>query len=512
MKNEDKFKKDITGRDRMLRNVVIGWCSYLVVFISGFLLPRMMDEYIGQVLLGVWDFVWSVVNYLNFIQPGIGASLNRYIAKYRASNRTKELIIMVSTVVTMQIILTLLVLFLVVIFTEILPPLLFDSGNSEIETARWVIGILGSTAAFQMLFSPSKGVLSGCHRWDILNGLQAASSLLGVLLMIGVMIIGRSLIHVAITYFIVQIITALIRVLFSFRVCPELKINLSYASWSQAKIILRFGVKTLTAGVPMLLTALTANVIVASTLGAAALAVFARPISLVRHLQTFTTKFTFVLVPTVGAMQELNQNEELRGFLLKTTKYSVAFTLPIISLLIVFGDVLLKLWMGEQYANWLLMAIIAIGYLLPISQDPIMRILMGLNKHGIAAIKSIIYGVSSFIIIATIVTIWGWSLINAALTVAISLTISRGIVLPMHACRMFEIGFLEYFNGVFKIPLLCAIPYLAILISCRIIIGELEVAAFGLASILGIFILSILYWYFLFTERERVKIRNIIKI
>jgi len=47
-------------------------------------MPRMIDQRLGQELLGVWDFAWSLVHYFEFIQMGLTSSVNRYVAKYRA--------------------------------------------------------------------------------------------------------------------------------------------------------------------------------------------------------------------------------------------------------------------------------------------------------------------------------------------------------------------------------------------------------------------------------------------
>ena len=76
---------DITGRGLIVRNVVTSWLSQLVFIFFGFVLPRMIDESIGQVALGVWDFGWAIVHYLSLTMLGIGSSVNRYVARYRAA-------------------------------------------------------------------------------------------------------------------------------------------------------------------------------------------------------------------------------------------------------------------------------------------------------------------------------------------------------------------------------------------------------------------------------------------
>ena len=64
---------DLTGRTRLVSNVVTSWIAQLLMIITGFFLPRVIDTQLGQVSLGLWDFAWSIVSYVNLAQLGIGS-------------------------------------------------------------------------------------------------------------------------------------------------------------------------------------------------------------------------------------------------------------------------------------------------------------------------------------------------------------------------------------------------------------------------------------------------------
>ena len=59
-------KEDITGKDRMFWNTIVSWSSHFVLIISGFVMPRLMDQQLGAEQLGSWDFCWAFISYLNF--------------------------------------------------------------------------------------------------------------------------------------------------------------------------------------------------------------------------------------------------------------------------------------------------------------------------------------------------------------------------------------------------------------------------------------------------------------
>ena len=92
----------------MARNVLSSWGGHVVFVLAGFVMPRLIDVRIGQVSLGLWDFSWSMVSYFGLAQVGVGSSVNRYVAKYRAANDVESLNRTVSSVNVIQMFATLL--------------------------------------------------------------------------------------------------------------------------------------------------------------------------------------------------------------------------------------------------------------------------------------------------------------------------------------------------------------------------------------------------------------------
>ncbi|MEM7279365.1 MAG: transporter, partial [Pseudomonadota bacterium] len=96
------MSSDVTGRDRLAKNVSASYLSHIVFIIFGFLLPRMISDRVGQAGLGLWDFSWAFVKYMNLSMIGIGSSVNRYVAQYRTAGDTLGLNKTISTVVAIQ--------------------------------------------------------------------------------------------------------------------------------------------------------------------------------------------------------------------------------------------------------------------------------------------------------------------------------------------------------------------------------------------------------------------------
>jgi len=463
-----KHNDDLTGQSRFAWNLLVSWTSQLVLIFSGFIMPRLVDDKLGQVALGIWDFGWAFVSYLTLVGLGMGACFNRYIAKHRAAGEIKLLNQVANSVVLVQMVIATAVLFFMAIFFFILPILFADSLAENTRDTQWVVLFLGASLAVQMLSGSARGLLTGYHRWDIHNALHAGSSLLALSLMVSLLFSTTlGVVGMAIGYFIATSIFESIRFIFVAKICHEFKFDLRLANWDTCKDMLKFGIKSMLSNLPPILLLQTINIMIVASIGPAALAIFARPMALTKQIKTFMTKFTLMLTPTTGSIQGQGDLGAIRTLFITTTRLSFAFSLPTLGFLFIYGDVILTFWMGPDYALWPLMMILALGQLLPMAQDTSIRVLMGLNQHGRISIFAFI---SVFVILALLLLFTGiqdWQLTTAALLLVIPLTLVYGIFIPLYTCSKLQLSWHRYFYESVVKPTLYVLPLYALLASSR---------------------------------------------
>lgn len=503
-------KYDHSGRNRIAWNVLTSWAGYIVFVVAGFVMPRMVDSYIGQTSLGVWDFCWSLVTYLSLADISIGTSVGRYVAKYRTAGDHDALRRAVSSVVAIQIAISLMVVVCIALLVWLLPRWLSSHLEEEINVIRWVVVFLGMGVAVHMAADTSRGVITGCHRWDLHNAINSISHLVSVLLMLASLVLGGGLVSMAVIYLVSVICTESWRIRTAYRVCPELSVHTRLVDWNTMITMLSYGGKTTLAGLAPLITLQTTNIMVAYALGPAMLAVFARPMALARHAQTFINKFSFVLTPIASSLKASGKENELKLFYLDATRYGFALTMPLLLVLGVFGDVILSIWMGPRYAQGITLAIIAGCYLLPVAQGVSMHIMMGTNSHGRVALMSLVITLLVFSAVALYIYSAGWTLERAALLAGLPLVAGNGLLVPFFACRQLKVGIVEYVRSSLSVPVLCNIAFAFILISARPIFSDNYILAFAAGVSVGLLVLSALYWKFLLSTQLRDKIRGMI--
>lgn len=498
--------RDFSGQDRMAFNVLASWAAHFVFVIAGFIMPRLIDHHLGEAALGVWDFGWSMIAYMGMAQLGIGASVNPYVARYRASGQIDKANEAVSSVFCVLLIAALIVLLLTAVIGHYVPTLLNARLGAYVHQARWIIYLLGASLALQIALTTFDGVITGCHRWDIHNGVQAGFYALSVAGMIVVLRLGGDLVTLAAVMLAGNALGMLVRVVLAYRVLPGLRVRPTCARWATARTMIGFGGKTFLDTVSRLLLYQTNSIIIVTYMGPAALAFYSRPAALVSHAQAFVSKFAFVLTPTASSLYAVGRQDELRRFLVQTTRIGAYLSLPMVLLLAILGDPILRLWMGPQYAYGLVLAIMAIGHLVPMAQQPLWNILAGLNWHGRAALANLL---AAAVAAAAAILVVGWlhgGLPAAALAVVLPLTVVNGLYMPWYACHSLGISTREYLLRSWRGPLLAGIPYSL----CLFVSRELFLHRPGLALLTALLsggtVMAIIYWFVVIPRGLRARI------
>jgi len=490
----ERPEDDLSGRNRMAWNVVASWLGHSVFVIAGFFLPRIIDRHLGQVGLGIWDFGWSLVSYLGIAQVGVGSSVNRYVAKRRAQHDTEGLNRTVSSVMFLQAIIAMVVLILTAVGTWMVPSLLDVQLGGYVVDARRVVFLLGLGVTAQMAFNPFVGVITGCHRWDLHNAINAGMYGVTAVAMAAVVSLDGGLVGLALVNLAGTVTAEAIRALAAHRVCPELRISWKSVSWTEARLLLTFGGKTVVGTLAGILLYQTNSLQIVSVLGAASLALYSRPMSLVRHAQTFVSKFAFVLTPTASSLHASGRDSALRDLLTQACRGSAYLSIPPLAFLSIMGDPILHLWMGPNYALGVLVAVLAMGHLPMIVHQPIWNILIGMNLHGRIAAAGLVAGVLSVIGCALALGPLHGGLIGAALALTIPLILEHLLYTGPYVCRVLGLSYWRFAVDVWRMPLACSLPFVLCLFGVRLMFADRPALCLVLGMVAGGLILGAVYW------------------
>lgn len=506
------MSKDLSGRDRIGINTLAIWAGQVVVIVTGFVVPRLIDSSLDQDSLGVWDFGWTTVAYFRLLGLGMATGLNRFVALYRAQDNLDDLRRSVSSTSLIQLVVAALTIAVAFGFGEFASRL-FSGPNAGLAiSAQWLVTLLGLGIAIRMYCWTARGILTGYHMWSHTAAVTACGDIALLILMILNLRSGYGLIGLGICYAGTAVVTESARMYLARRMYGEPFLQWNNVDKRMMLKLVRFGIKTNVVGLPWILVKTVVNIVLASTVGPAALAVYARPLSLARHAQTLVEKFTNILTSTSAGIQGLGEERQLRDFFLGSTKAAFAMTLPLLLVISSYGDIMVRYWMGADYVDPLLAPLICAGLLVTYASSPSIKILVGINKHGRPALQSL---AAASVLLAIGVLVGnhvGWSPRVAAIVSGISLSGSAGILMPMTACRVLNVSLAEYLGQIALRPVVLNVPFAASLLVPRLFLPEPSaMLALGILSASGT-MLIVLYWQYLMEAEARARLLSSIPI
>ncbi len=500
--------KDIHGRDRIAKNTLINWFVLAIKFISGFILPRLVSDNLGQDILGIWDFCWSIVGYFELITGGVISSINRYIARFHASKNYEELNIFVSTAGYVVRGMSLLVLMISLSFL-LIPVNAFDVKFSALwQIARYPIFILGLGITVQISASIYNGILTGFHRWDIHNGIQIGTLILFLVSSITALKLGGGLVTLALVTVGSEFIGRICQIFAARKIYPDFKMKWNLFRFSMAKKMLIFGSKTYILVISRLISTQTVSIFIGGWLGPSLLAVFSRPQSLLRQISHIIEKYAMLLVPTISSLQTSNEIVEIKKITILSMHLALCISLPSVLLLFFLGGDVLTLWMGKSYSIELLITIIAIGSFFEMTSVPLYRILMGMNLHGrlvlINLISSIFTAIAAYILIVQLHR----GIIAIAFATSIPIIIGQGIVVPLLFSKTLHFQVLNFFTSIWTKPLICSVPFAIYLFFVKRYapVDPFFKVIFALSG--GVILLGISYWIGIVPASLKKKLGN----
>lgn len=499
---------DLTGQERMAWNVVVSWIGQFLFIVAGFFTPRLIDRRLGQETLGIWDFSWSMVSYFGLIQVGIGSSVGMYVARYRANRDMDRVSAVLSSTTFLLAGMAVGVLALTALIAWLLGPVWGVRLGEHTADAQVVLLALGASIAVQVGSGAFGGVITGCHRWDIHNYIKTGWHLATVAAMVVLLEVGLGIRSLAVASLAGIVLAEGTRVAVSFAICRGMRLGWGYVRWAMMRDAFGFGVKTLAPRVGDLLLNQTSSILIAAFLGPAALALYSRPKSLTYQVGMLVSKLALVLTPTASALHSTDRMGELRDLFVKATQSAACISFPLTLCLLVLGGPLLLVWMGPNYANGTLIALIAAGNLAMFTFMPAMSILAGLNVHGKPGMAHLTAAVCSVGLALVALGPLHMHLEGVALAVGIPLTLTYFLYVSRYTCDHLQLPWGTFMWKAFRLPGLCAIPFAAVLVTVMHVLADRPVLALLLGPGIGGLMLAGLYWRLVLSGAMRQRIRK----
>lgn len=451
---------------RIARNVLANWAGHAVAIAAGFIIPRVIDNHLGQEHLGIWDLSWSLVHALPLLLCGTGTAVNRFVARQRAADDRVGLNQTISACLAVFTIAALLAMVVALILAQCVTYLLPNSSAALVTAAQWTVLLLGATVAFQMIVGVYNGVITGLQRYETVTLIESGGRIAGIAAIVITLVSGGGLIALCTVVLVRELVVGLFKYIAAHRLCPHLAPAPRHLQWSTVKTVLVFGGKSYLAVIGEVILLQGNRIILLGFLGPAALAIFSRPMGLVRSMHQMVFHFSRVMTPVASEVQVRGTPADLADLLTRANRLALLIALPPAAILAIYGGPILRVWMGTGYAVGSVLAILALGQLASSIQLSAYYILVGMGRHGVAALAAWSAAVASVILTTLLIGVFQWGLYGAAVGIALPLLIVNTLIMPMYLLRVLKLPLGRYVRS-FVDGCIPALPFIVTLAMTR---------------------------------------------
>lgn len=425
--------------------------SYALIILNTlyglFITPYMIGK-LGANEYGVYKTVSSLSSSLMVLDLGIGSTVMRYVAKFRASKDEGSIPNFVAMSLIQALALSGIILAIgsAVLFS-IKPMYSATFSQGEVREAQLLFCLLLLNMLLHVFENVINGVITGCNRFYFGNGVKVIRLLVRIGLIVGILAIYSSAVMIVLVDLLITVASISVEVGYTIRI---LHIKPKYSHWDRS-LFIESGKYT---GL-MFLTSIAAqvnnnldNVIIGAISGPALVTVYSMGLLIFGMYENLSTAVSGVMLPTVtNLLEEEDSGEKLLRMIVKVGRIQFLLLGAAVVGFICVGKDFINAWLGSGYEDvYIITLILMLPSLFELCVNVCLSILRAKNK--LLFRTCVLFASTILNAIVTIVAVKNWSYIGAALGTAASFIVGSLIVMNLYYCKELHLPMLKIYRRI----------------------------------------------------------------
>lgn len=434
--------------------------SYLLIIINAlyglFLTPFIISR-LGISEYGVYKTITSLTSTMMVLDLGIGGTVIRYIAKYRADTEEHKIPNFMAICIIQSLIICTLIAVVSIIVYYLINPLYEQTFTaSELILAKKMFIVLTINIIIHVLENIFNGAITGYNHYIFANGVK----LFRILIRIG--LIYLLLNYKATSYTIVFIDLAITfaslfaDILYSYF---RLGVRIKYSYWD--KVLFReSGIYTLLmffASIAEQVNSNLDNVVIGAFSGPTFVSVYSIGLLIFGMYKNVSVSISGVMLPTVTSLLKQDKDgSKIKQLLIKTGRIQFLLLGAVVIGFFCIGKDFLYVWMGKGYEDAYIITLILIGpAICELCINVCLSILRAKNK---LVFRTLILTTATIInSITTVILVKYWTYIGAAFGTAISYLLCSVIAMNVYYVKVIKLPILSIYREIIRGILPCLI-------------------------------------------------------
>ncbi|WP_321345494.1 oligosaccharide flippase family protein [uncultured Draconibacterium sp.] len=423
--------------------------SNLVALLYTPYMLRMM----GQSEYGLYSIVASVMAYLTVLDFGLGNTIVRYTAKYRAEGKSEQLYSMFGMFVLIYSVIGLIAMGMGIglyfniesLYSAALTP-------EELRKVQVMILLMTFNLTFTFPFSIFNSVITAYENFIYQRLLRMGYIIFNTTIMIVLLEMGYRAIGMVALMTVLNVITQILNFLYC-RYKIKIKIHFKGFQKDLFREIAGYSFYIFLGVIVDRLYWSSGQLILGATIGTAAVAVFAVAIQLQQMYRNFSTAIPGVFLPKITAMSTRESSDkEISDLFIRTGRIQFTILSIILFGFILFGQQFVVLWAGSDYAETYIIALLLIVPLtVPLIQNIGITILLARNK---VKFRSLFYiALATFSVIVQLLLVDKYEGIGSAAAIALGMILGQWIGMNIYYYKKERIDIPRFWREIGKMAI-----------------------------------------------------------
>lgn len=463
---------------------VITYINLIISTVIPLLYTPVMLRILGQEEYGLYSLSNSVISYLTLLNLGFGSAVIRFISKFRVEGDHEKIEGVTGLILFIYGLIALVVCVIGFLLTKG-TGLFFGAGltSSEIERLKILMVIMTVSTAISFPVGILSSISIAFEKYIFRKMVDMAVTVLAPILNLIVLFMGAGSVGLAVIGALNQIAYGIIFILYckkKLNVVPRFK-NMPFY---MMKEILGFSIYIFACSVIDMLYWATDKVLIGAVLGTVAVAVYNIGGTFTAMLQNMSAAISGVFGTRVNIMVfEKQPVEKLSELLIRIGRLQYYVVSLILSGYIVFGQVFIQIWAGEDYSQAYVIGLLTMVPLaVPLIQSIALSVISAQNK---LKFRTIVYAIIAVLnVIGTILAMPKFGIIGAAVCTAAAFVMGNGILMNWYYWNVIKLDIATFWKNILRISI---VP---------VIMTVIGVTAFQIISIKNLWMLlafSIIY-------------------
>jgi O-antigen/teichoic acid export membrane protein len=347
--------------------------SYISIFLTniiGLILTPFIIRSLGSSEYGLYTLIGSLVAYFTLIDFGLGDTVIRYVAMYKAQNDKKEEGIFLGITLRLYLIITAILLIAGLLIYFNLDEIFKNSlTTTELDQAHVLFAILLFNLAISLPGNIFLGVINAYERYTYSKGIFIIKYIFRSLLIVVVLFFDGKAVSIVLIDTIVNILFISFHLFYILKFM-NIKIIFNKFKFSDVKNILSFSIFMFVLGIVSQFQWQGGQIMLGIISDTTTVAVYSVGVLLGTYYGGFSAAITSLFLPRATQMVVNNVAPEIiMETMIKVGRISVLVLLLILGAFFLFGKEFVLLWVGKEYSkSWTVALIIMLVYTIPLSQ------------------------------------------------------------------------------------------------------------------------------------------------